>query len=58
VTFLRYWLAVSAVVIGFLAVWAFAPVLLFMFALAAALGVLSAAVIYFAHWLRALRERG
>jgi hypothetical protein len=29
-----------------------------MFALAAALGVLSAAVIYFAHWLRALRERG
>jgi hypothetical protein len=29
-----------------------------MLAVVAALGVLSAAVIYFAHWLRALRERG
>lgn len=57
-TFLRYWLAVSAVLIGFLAVWAFAPVLLFVLAVVVGLGVLSAAVIYFAHWLRALRERG
>ncbi len=56
--FLRYWLAVSAVVIGFLAVWAFAPVLLFMLAVVAGLGVLSAAIIYFAHWLRTLRDRG
>jgi hypothetical protein len=54
----RYWLAASAVLIGFLAVWAFAPVLLFMLAVVAALGILSAAIIYFAHWLRALRERG
>jgi len=58
VRFVRYWLAASAVLIGFLAVWAFAPVLLFMLAVVAALGILSAAIIYFAHWLRALRERG
>jgi hypothetical protein len=58
VTFLRYWLAVSGVVIGFLAAWAFAPVLLFVLALVLGLGILSAGVVYFAHWLRALRERG
>jgi len=58
VRFVRYWLAASAVLIGLLAVWAFAPVLLFMLAVVAALGILSAAIIYFAHWLRALRERG
>jgi len=58
VTFLRYWLAVTVVVVSGLAIWAFAPVLLFVFLLVAGLGALSATVILLARGLRSLRDRG
>ena len=57
-TFLRYWLAVTVVVVSGLAIWAFAPVLLFVFLLVAGLGALSATVILLARGLRSLRDRG
>jgi len=55
---LRLWLAVTAIVLTGLAVWAFAPVLVFVVLLVAALGVLSFAMILLARGLRLLRERG
>ena len=56
-TLLRFWLAVTAIVLAGLAVWAFAPVLVFMALLLVALGLAAAAMIAFARWLQALRER-
>ena len=57
-TVLRYWLAVTIVVVSGLAIWAFAPVLLFVFLLVAGLGALSAAMILVAKGLRSLRDGG
>jgi hypothetical protein len=57
VTLLRLWLAATAVLLAGLAVWAFAPVLVFMALLLAALGLIAAAMILLAHRLRAWRER-
>jgi hypothetical protein len=56
VTVLRYWLAMTVVVVSGLAIWAFAPVLLFVFLLVAGLGALSAAMILLAKGLRSLRD--
>jgi len=47
-TLLRTWLIGSFIIITALAVWAFAPVLVFFALLAAALGLLSAVMIWFA----------
>ncbi len=47
----------SAVILALLAVWAFAPVLLFLGLLAVALGLLCAAMIGLARRLQAWRER-
>ena len=55
---LRYWLAVTLILVSGLAIWAFAPVLLFVFLLVAGLGVLSTAMILLAKWLRSLRDGG
>lgn len=57
VTLLRLWLAGTGVVLLGLAVWAFAPVLLFLLLLAAALGLLSALMIWIARALEAWRAR-
>ena len=54
---LRLWLVVTSLVLAGLAVWAFAPVLLFVALLTGALGVLSAAMIGIARALQARRER-
>jgi hypothetical protein len=54
---LRTWLIVTAVVLTALAVWAFAPVLVFIGLLVAGLGVLSAVMIAFARALEAWRDR-
>jgi hypothetical protein len=56
-TLLRAWLIASAIVITALAVWAFAPVLVFFVLLAAVLGVLSTLMIWFARALGAWRDR-
>lgn len=56
-TLLRLWLAGTAVVLAAVAVWAFAPVLAFVFLLAAALGLVSIAMIALAHTLRRWRDR-
>jgi|GEM_PF-1450209 len=56
-TLLRLWLAGSAILLAVLAVWAFAPVLVFMALLAAALGALSLAMIGLARGLKAWRSR-
>ncbi|MET0193841.1 MAG: hypothetical protein ABW200_10780 [Hyphomicrobiaceae bacterium] len=56
-TLLRFWLIGSAIIITALAVWAFAPVLVFFLLLAAALGLLSAVMIWFARALGAWRDR-
>jgi hypothetical protein len=57
VTALRLWLAASAAILALLAVWAFAPVLLFLGLLAVALGGVSAAMIGLARRLQGWRER-
>jgi hypothetical protein len=57
VTPLGLWLVASAIVLAGLAVWAFAPVLVFVALLMLVLGGLSAAMILLAHRLRAWRER-
>jgi hypothetical protein len=57
VTLLRLWLAVTAIALAGMAVWAFAPVLVFMAVLLALLGAAAAAMIALARWLQALRER-
>lgn len=54
---LRYWLVVSAILLGAVATWAFAPVLFLVFGLLFGLGALSAGMIYLARRLRAWRER-
>ena len=53
---LRLWLAATGVVLVALAVWAFAPVLLFVLLLIAALGLLSALMIWIARALQARRD--
>jgi hypothetical protein len=57
VTVLRIWLIATGVVLAAMAVWAFAPVLVFMGLLAAALGLLSALMIWIARTLQARRDR-
>ena len=57
VKLLRLWLVITSLVLAGLAVWAFAPVLLFIVVLTGALGLLSAAMIGVAHALQARRER-
>lgn len=56
-TLLRIWLLATGVLVALLAVWAFAPVLMFVFLLTGALGLLSAAMIALARALQAWRER-
>ena len=56
-TLLRLWLAATAIVLAGLALWAFAPVLVFMALLLAALGLAAAAMIALARRLQAWRER-
>jgi hypothetical protein len=57
VTLLRVWVAATAIVLTGLAVWAFAPVLVFMALLLAALGLAAAAMIALARRLQGWRER-
>ena len=54
---LRTWLIGTSVILGVLAVWAFAPVLVFVLLLTAALGVIAAVMIGIARALQAWRER-
>lgn len=54
---LRLWLAATAIALAGLAVWAFAPVLVFVALLTLALGLLAGGMILLAHRLRAWRER-
>jgi hypothetical protein len=56
-TVLRTWLIGSAIVITALAIWAFAPVLVFFLLLAAGLGLLSAVMIWSARAFGAWRDR-
>lgn len=56
-TVLRIWLIASAAVLLALAVWAFAPVLLFIAILTAGLGAVSALMIGLARALGSWRER-
>ena len=56
-TALRLWLIGTSIALAGLAVWAFAPVLLFVLLLTAGLGALSAALIGIARALRRWRER-
>jgi len=56
VTLLRTWLIASSVVITAIAVWALAPVLVFVALLVAGLGLISAAMIMLARRLRAWRD--
>jgi hypothetical protein len=58
VTLLRIWLAASALALGLMAIWAFAPVLVFVVLLTAALGLIALAMIALARWLQSWRERG
>lgn len=57
VTLLRYWLAGTAIVLAAIAVWAFAPVLVFFVLLAAALGMAAFAMVALARCLEAWREK-
>ena len=56
-TLLRIWLTATAMALAVMAIWAFAPVLVFVAVLTAALGLLAFAMIAFARWLQAWRER-
>jgi hypothetical protein len=56
-TLLRLWLAATAVVLAVIAVWAFAPVLVFVALLIVALGLAAAAMILLARRLQSWRER-
>jgi hypothetical protein len=53
---LRYWLAATAIVLAGLAVWAFAPVLVFVVLLAAGLGLVAFAMIALARRLERWRD--
>jgi len=57
VTLLRLWLAVTAIVLAGMAVWAFAPVLVLMALLLVLLGAAAAVMIALARRLQAWRER-
>jgi hypothetical protein len=57
VSLLRAWLIGTALLCAALAVWAFAPVLVFFGLLALALGVLSAVMIWFAGVLKRWRDQ-
>jgi hypothetical protein len=57
VTLLRYWLAGTAIILAAIAVWALAPVLIFFVLLAAALGLVSLAMIVLARSLQSWRDR-
>jgi hypothetical protein len=57
VTLLRLWLIGTIVILVGLAVWAFAPVLVFVVLLTAALGVVSVVMIGIARTLQAWRDR-
>jgi hypothetical protein len=57
VTVLRLWLIGTSVILAALAVWAFAPVLVFVLLLTVGLGVVSAVMIGIARALRAWRAR-
>jgi hypothetical protein len=57
VNLLRYWLAGTAIILAALAVWAFAPVLIFFVLLAGGLGLVSLAMIVFARGLQTWRDR-
>lgn len=54
---LRAWLAATAIVLAGMALWAFAPVLVFMVLLLAVLGLAAAVMIALARRLQAWRER-
>jgi hypothetical protein len=56
-TLVRLWLAGTAIVLAALAIWAFAPVLVFAALVVAGLGLVSVAMIGLAHVLRRRRER-
>ena len=56
-TLLRYWLAGTAIVLAAIAVWAFAPVLIFFALLAGGLGLVALAMIALARGLQAWRDR-
>ena len=56
-TLLRAWLIGTSIIVTALAIWAFAPVLVFLALLAGALGLLSAVMIAFARALGAWRDR-
>lgn len=53
---LRYWLVATAIVLAGMAIWALAPVLVFVFLLGTGLGLVSFAMIALARRLRAWRE--
>jgi len=57
VTLLRVWLIGTTLALTVMAIWAFAPVLVFMALVAVALGLLSALMIWLARWLQARRDR-
>jgi membrane associated rhomboid family serine protease len=57
VSVLRLWLIATSAILAGLAVWAFAPVLVFFLLLAVALGVLSALMIALARGLQTWRAR-
>ena len=56
-TVLRLWLLATAAIGAALALWAFAPVMIFVLLLTAGLGVVSALMIGLARLLQARRER-
>jgi hypothetical protein len=57
VTLLRYWFLATAIILTAIAVWAFAPVLIFLVLLAGALGLVSLAMIALARGVQAWRDR-
>ena len=54
---LRIWLLVTALIAAGLALWAFAPVMIFVALLTVGLGAVSALMIGLAHLIRARRDR-
>jgi hypothetical protein len=57
VTLLRIWLLATTAILSAIAIWAYAPVLVFLAVLLAVLGCASAIMIALARWLQAWRER-
>jgi len=57
VTLLRTWLAGTTIILAAIAVWAFAPVLIFFVLLAGGLGLVSLAMIVLARGLQTWRDR-